>query len=559
MLVVLVSAAAIGGFYALSRIGPKSYAVAERRATISKQQAEKLRLLAEQAAARWDEIKKMRLQDRAPFGEDDLAAIGEAAVSRFQYENQVDTSETRYPALKKELHERMGENLRTRSTALEKSARAEEKAGRYAQAAELYGAALELESLIIYDYPESSYADNQRSVYLSGQLRVMTARPLWTETEQAESAGEAAFAAGDLSGAIAAIDRASRINYRLEHEFQGLTKGDAMRSHRLERRLATLESLIVRNHALALLAKGEKAAEAGDFSAVPAMREAVEADMRKMVDEFPQGDFSTPELTGDIVRRAQNAAATPDIVAIRRDLAAFETAVSGGASNTSRLLENLQRAVQRLREAYPKSDLLDKRTDERIGYLFDHRGDVATVSAAVLASLRPVPGTAVGIARTETSQQLYTLVMGENPSAAKGGNRPVESLTRGEAERFCIRLGWLLARPVRLPSVAEFRAAAGTPEAKTLASHARAIDNSDGTPGTVPASAADAGGVCDLLGNVSEWLSGGDAGGTAVPVGGGDAENTLAQLAKIPVESVTATQRSRFVGFRFVVEKPAAR
>lgn len=559
VVVILICLATIGAFYALSRLGPKSYTIAERRSTISNAQAEKLRLLAEQAETRWNEIKKSRTQSKSPYTEDDLAVIGEAAVARFQYENQVEGADTRYPALKKELHDRMGESLRKRSRNLEQSARGEAEDKHYAQAAELFRAALELEQIILSDYPESAYADTQRRVNLTGQVRIMTARPMWDASEADERAGEEAYSRGDIASATALVERAAKSNYVLDREYQGLTKADNTRTLRLERRLATLRSIPIRDHAMGLLVKAEAEAAARHYANVPSYREAVEADTRRLSTEFSEGDFSTPALTGDMVRRAQNAASSPDVEAIRRDLAAFDLSVRASGADAARLLENLQRSIQRLREAYPQSDTLEKSTDERIAYLFEHRSEIATVRARVVALLIPVPGAAgLSASRTETDQRLYVLLMGDNPSVRSSDARPVESLTRAEAARFCERLGWMIARKVRLPVESEFRLMAAAAAVKP-ADYARAIDNCDGTPGEAPSAKADPAGFNDVLGNVSEWIATPGADHRTAKIAGGNVENTLAELTRIPVQSVPATQRSRFTGFRFVVETDSAR
>lgn len=64
------------------------------------------------------------------------------------------------------------------------------------------------------------------------------------------------------------------------------------------------------------------------------------------------------------------------------------------------------------------------------------------------------------IGETEVTQDLWEYVMGSNPSAIKGGNYPVESISWEDAHRFCERLSALTDRTFRLPTEAEWEYAA---------------------------------------------------------------------------------------------------
>ena len=80
-----------------------------------------------------------------------------------------------------------------------------------------------------------------------------------------------------------------------------------------------------------------------------------------------------------------------------------------------------------------------------------------------------------------------------------------------------------VGRTVRLPTEAEYRAAAAT------------------------------GGFTDLTGGVAEWLEAGGAEAVA-PLAGGSYLDKAETLTAVAVERVAKAERARHVGFRFVVE-----
>lgn len=560
ILVTLGCVVVLGGFYSLSLLGPSRYESAARRSSLSKEQAEHLRTLADEAEARWDALKAKRNETKTPFTDEDLAVIGEAAIARFQYENQVDGAGSHYPDLKKELHDRSGERLRAESIRLEKLALIEEREGRYEAAGKLYGDAVAAEEKINTDFGESSFKNTRRTNLLLSRVKVMTAKPLWDKSVASEKTGEAAFAAGDIPGAIAALDSARADNFRLEQEFRGLTPADSFRTRKLEHRLATIRSITVRDRVLARITQAEKDALDRKFANLGTLRAEAEAGLRELTESYPESEYAAPELVADLTRRAQNAASAPEAESVERDLAALETAVRKGDAAAAGMIEGIQRGVQRMRELFPAADRIGVETAERVAFLFEHRTEISIVGAAVKGTLRPMPGRPEVLAlSTETPQRLYALVMGENPSASKGDDRPVESLTRAEARAFCKRLGWLLCRTVRLPDESEFLLLAGKPDAATLAKTARLIDNSDGRAAAIPAAPAVASGFRDIHGNVAEWIESPAAEKSEDGlVAGGDAESTAAQLVVNPFRHMPAGERSRFVGFRFIVETPAS-
>jgi formylglycine-generating enzyme required for sulfatase activity len=122
------------------------------------------------------------------------------------------------------------------------------------------------------------------------------------------------------------------------------------------------------------------------------------------------------------------------------------------------------------------------------------------------------------MSKYEITQKQWQDVMGNNPSEFKGDNRPVETVTWDDAHSFIDTLN--TAHPgmsFRLPSESEWEYAcrAGTttryywgddPDMSEVTDHAWYIENSDMVTHDVGQKLPNAWGLCDMNGNVWEWV-----------------------------------------------------
>ncbi|HMH42845.1 MAG TPA: formylglycine-generating enzyme family protein, partial [Pyrinomonadaceae bacterium] len=109
----------------------------------------------------------------------------------------------------------------------------------------------------------------------------------------------------------------------------------------------------------------------------------------------------------------------------------------------------------------------------------------------------------------EVTQNQYRAVMGTNPSAFKGDDLPVDSVTWDEATEFCRKLSTLTGHQYRLPTEAEWEYAArgGTTGAATESANLTAWYDGNSGARTHPVGQKEANhfGLYDIYGNVWEW------------------------------------------------------
>jgi len=115
------------------------------------------------------------------------------------------------------------------------------------------------------------------------------------------------------------------------------------------------------------------------------------------------------------------------------------------------------------------------------------------------------------IGKFEVTQEQWSFVMGSNPSHYKSDQFPVEFVSWNECLEFCNKLSELIGKEVRFPTEAEWELAcrAGTISEFNFGDncspeHANIDLNCPVNVGSYPPNAW---GLCDMHGNVKEWVA----------------------------------------------------
>ena len=428
--------------------------------------------------------------------------------------------------------------------------------GRRDEAVMLLRTALDLQRLIDRTPAAGAARNLARETELAQAIDRIQAEPIAAALRARLDAGAKQFAARQWAEALATYTEAEALQLRLNREFGNTQFASIAQLGRIEAELQSVRSIDAQEETEAAATAAAVAETQRDWPAATAAWERAATAQRTINEKFPRSRFASAPRLDELEVSRQSAASAPRVEQVaeidrqiaahlcRGDLAAAVAQIGPGAA-----------AGDELFQRYPLSRRLDAGRRLRLNYLSLMREKIPMVHARLARMLVPIPGrSGIRMLRTEVMQDLYALVAERNPSRNSGPGLPVESVSEREAAEFCLRLSWMLGRPARLPTEAEFRAALGpVPPVADLASQIWSMEVSGQKTRPVEAGPPNAAGFVDLLGNVAEWLQADSDAAKAARVAGGSCLDPLSALAKIPVEQWSRNERARTVGFRFVV------
>lgn len=505
---------------------------------------------------------------KAHISEEDLVELEAAVASQEKYTeaagNQaVDTN--RLEVLRTRLHVYRAERARELSNKLEAEAtRLAEQADKARAAGQPYAdvqaqsvaqlrLALAAENEINQKWVLSSLDDPGRRARLDIRLRRMEAEPLWEKGRALERQAEECVKSGDLAAAEKAFGEALAIERDYALRFRDVRKTEYDREANLERKLDTVRSFFAKAAIDEAVRQAQACEVAREWPKAAEHWKAASDGLLELINRFPQSIHANrPQAEAYAAAQAQ-ALAMPEVEYFRNGMAAVRDLLRSGetaqaAVQASALAARIEILCGKFPNALPEADV-DR---QQLAAIRERAAMLGIIRETLVNQLVTLPGAKPRkMFRSEVSQALYTAVMGFNPSARRDPARPVESLTYEEAERFCIRLGWLTGMRVRLPDEADYIAAQGEPGRKPEPEEAWTLDNSDGQVRPVATSKANPLGFHDLRGNVAEWVRS-VAGDAMATVAGGDAQSTLGDA--MPLARVNRQEASRLRGFRIVIE-----
>ncbi len=556
--ILLLVGAILGAFYFVASIGPKrvdpiskNVARPQDAAAAAKQMLERSREL---------ERQYMDALELAQPKEEHVKALTEAIALRERYLTQLAKPDRaisdQIRKMRSLLEGEKSRPLKEESRRLETEAQRAEEKGQYAFAVRDYRAAAALQSRINREFPLSKEADVARQTRLERLVTTNTARPLWEESKEQERKGQEAMKAEQWNDAMKAFRQAQALQRRLNIEFGNTRFADVPRVDVLQTEIVSLLSAEPYAKIQELVKQAEELVGKGEeLKAADIFQEALRR-QRELNTGFPGSRFASQERVDELDQLRQtllSSRTAREINAQAQELSKLLR--ERKVPRALELLSTLSQKATQFRQNYPRSNTLDAELVLQLQFLNYNQREIAGEQEAVLPNLIPVPNAgSLQMLKTEVPQALYSAVMGTNPSRRPGEKMPVETVTYQEAQEFCRRLSWILARPVRLPTEAEFRSAVGELKYIDLDEVSWHAENSGGNPHPVATRKPMGSGFYDVLGNVSEWLQASESDSPNAHVIGGNAQMPIDKVANLPVESVLRKERNRVVGFRVVVD-----
>ena len=530
---------------------------ADRRTTrqseldVTPEQAEALRQRSLQQEAAFEKIR----QERFELKEADIAILEEALRLQEEYitaRQSVGTDNLRQQSLRRRLHLIRGEQLRHDSDEAEAKALALAKTDE-AAAIPYLRRAVACEQEIDTKWEFSGLSDPGRRARLDTRLRRLESAPLWQKGRDLEAQAEKLFAAGKFAESAAKFNEAIDCETDFLGRYRDVRNTEFGRSEKLAERRETAISGDAWNAILAQQAKAEAAEKQGEWAGATQAWQAAVDGFAKLLTDYPKSTFADRAKESAMAIRLNFARFHGEIESLRLRREQMRAALRERHADAAiRLADELVLEARRIDTANTGAFVADSDERNELEFLAANGAVIRSLLGTIDQNLRPVPSSSVRMFRTEIPQGLYASVTGANPSSLRREANPVESVTYADAEAFATRLGWLLGAKVRLPTPAEFAAAAGAQANSPSPEQCWTTANTDGTTvRQAGSSAPNAAGIHDLIGNVEEWALAAPE-ETRAPVLGGSVATPLGKV--LPSRSVYKREKSRTLGFRIVIE-----
>jgi len=426
-----------------------------------------------------------------------------------------------------------------------------QSAGRLPEAKACLEEALKIQREINGGTADSKFKNYVRESSLDQAIVSLAAYPLHLEKEAALKKATTAMAEQRWSDALIAYTSARDVLELLNRDFKRTRYADTASLSQIGGEIESLNAAGLATQVSDQEKAGDLADASADFEGSAKAFTQAHSVQSRINAEFPRSRFVSSARIDSLDVKLQSARSAP----VAQELEKLELAIR----------EDLRRrrvvaADQKLPQAtelstkmgteFPRSRFGDGALRIRLSYLALKRTELRRIQDNVYERLLAVPGADERLMLVgEVPQALYNVVMNTNPSRNPGRIMPVDSVNWNDASEFCTRLGWMLGLKVRLPTLDEYRVAVGNGDGETRNSA------NGGRPGATDTARPNDNGFRDLLGNLGEWLDAPENTDKATVAGGSYLDNPDA-LAKLPVESRSKVDRTRHVGFRFVVESP---
>ena len=465
------------------------------------------------------------------------------------------TAEDRLLRLKKRFDQIKSESFYQITTVSERESRQFYELGNFDSARIHLLKAIESQLTINEQYPLSSHKNFNRLTQLNRELKYLEAYPIYKELTNLIAKSDDLVEAGELAAAAELIQEAINLQLLLNSDYRSSKVADSRKLLELKNRYIDLKSEPDYRAIMKLIQEADLLVAEGSYLKATDGFDQALAMQRKLNEDYPLSRYASEDMIHKLIRKSQTAESFFLSEAI--SMINIEINESLKARNTLVAKEKIIRAtdmVLRMKEEFPKSSYYDDQIELKIKYLNLIRNDLEFIHSRIYSKLLPIPEEAHMMLDTEVTQALYITIMGVNPSRSKGDLMPVESVSWVEANEFCKRLSWILGYVVRLPKEYEFRKAIGRLRYIKIEEYAVSSRDLEGLMEVAqkePLSSS----YFDLLGNVSEWLYSETVFlNDAVNHIGGHFSDSNQVIYSVPLRKGKKDERSRLIGFRFVVE-----
>jgi len=558
--VVLIIAAIWGLSWLISIMGPRPVPYSDAAYGPVGELPKEVTVLIDQSRALERSFKDAEANGQ--IKDDDLKNLAEAIRLQEDYlvksgGRDSTASRQRLTSMNTALEFHQSEPVRKQSDDLEQKAMDLEDKKDYAGAIDLLDKAATLQEKINTEYSLSKLSSFSRTAYLRRHIEYLKALPIYEQSVAAEEDAKAAIAREDWKAAHDDYQKAYDLQKQLNNEYADQRFASVSRQKSLDSERSSLESTNDHLRITKTRDDAQVADAAGDYThAADLFQQAIRM-QRELIAAFPNSRFAKDPLVESLDSEYQTSNSHRVADEIKSQTANVAASLRARQWQQARdVLAVVSQKAEHFHENFPRSTLLDDDIIQQLQFLNFKRQDLGKIQDEVYAQMLPLPGHKNWtLYKSEVPQSLYMDVIGGNPSRHAGPNLPVDSVNWNEANDFTRHLQWILARPVRLPTAEEFRAAVGPTDAINALDTAWNLDNSENNTHPVASKQPNAAGFYDLLGNVAEWL---DHDSSMLdnqsPVAGGNAQTAVDSIPEAKITNIPLNDRNRFTGFRFVID-----
>lgn len=548
----------IGFFVMLTLSGPKSIDFEELAKNPSfeiPEEHEALRLKSLSAEGHFEEILSLR-----DYNNSDLDLLRQAIEFQELYVTALPyhsvRGHQRLGFLKQRYDQLASESYHTQSHEDERLSQEYYDKTDYMEAIAKIQSAIDGQSTINELYALSTHRDVNRVAQLKRTLEYFRVYPLYAEIQDLEKKVLELAQSEAWTEAAELMEQIIKKQLFINSEYRSSNFANSFKVNAYKLQQVTFLSEPLHREIEGFIAQADARVQKQSYKEAAAFYEEALRLQRQLNDNFLESPYNSNDRVNDLLIKSQTAGSYELGETINglnfeidRDLRQRNVGVA-----KDKILR-ISDAILRVKEEFPKSAYNDRDLEIKIKYLNYIRNDLSRIQDRIYENLLPIPNEpSVQMYSSEVSQAFYSTIMGSNPSRLLGDLKPVESVSWENAGDFCKRLSWILGLTVRLPKEYEFRSAVGRLRYVKLEKHVVSNLEKNGLA-DIKSKEALAAGVYDLLGNVSEWLFSEEAyyDESAKHIGGhfGD---SLEAIYAVPLRKANRNERSRLIGFRFVVE-----